>query len=490
MEIMEMHGISKEGLPRVLGGTWSYDYGRSFVSSLEREERMRYAYFYGGTTSTTVATDVTECVPVPDEAHSVEEVQQLAQDPLIQSWKAFMEQTLKHEIPDEDKEAYLEAAESIVTSSDIRNRETNIDWFLQAEDFHSIYAAKRYVRYWQLRSETFGPNRFKPLHQTGEGALGRIELNVLATTFLTLLPSDAMGRPVLSIDSSMLKTGRSARDKGRDRCLFYMFSILAENEQCRRSGVVVLFRMESQFLERIDIAYLARIAHSLPLHMEAFHIVSSTPVPASLKTAINFCDQVFVHDTGTWEEITTNLEKFGMRKENLPKYIGGGYGLAKILQWQELRTRLEFQLPLGMSAINTSISDVPGMGPYTELSVEDKTERRRRFNVLNCRRKRDRIRIERELLEEECANLVLEREQLRNQNLALLELVFKANTIAQQAEEASSRTQSGNDSILSGLGTTTATDGALAEFSSAPGEIPDTSMHTAISGLLGLNSNT
>ncbi len=81
------------------------------------------------------------------------------------------------QLPQDEKASYIEALEN--APAQVWEEESNLDAFLRVEDFHAFFAAKRICKYWQLRSDTFGPNRFESLYQTGEDALGTRELHVL-----------------------------------------------------------------------------------------------------------------------------------------------------------------------------------------------------------------------------------------------------------------------------------------------------------------------
>jgi hypothetical protein len=212
-----------------------------------------------------------------------------------------------------------------------------------------------------------------------------------------------------------------------------MFSLLAENQVGRSQGAVILYQVDaSEDPQRISFQFLTRLADSLPLHVAAFHILSQFPVPASLESsAKSLCDEVVVHDGGPLEDMALALREFGLAGSSLPKSIGGEWGVSMFIQWQELRTRTEFRVPLGNSARKTgALPAFPGLKEYTELSAsgDEKAERQRRLNVIYCRRKRDLVRIRSELLEDECADLKLQHGRLLDENARLTELVDRANT--------------------------------------------------------------
>jgi hypothetical protein len=231
-------------------------------------------------------------------------------------------------------------------------------------------------------------------------------------------------------------------DAAVNMCLFYMFSLLAESEKGRGTGAVILYQIDtSSPRQRISIKYLERLVCSLPLRLSAVHILSSSPVLASIESEMSsFCHEVFVHDNGPLENMASALEDFGFVKTSLPKSIDGEWGLSMFIQWQELRTRIEFQLPLGNSAKNSSsLAAFPGLKDYRELSPSDEnTERDRRLNVIHCRRKRDHTRIHVDLLEEECVDLTLQRKRLLDENARLADLVERAKNQANASLSQSS----------------------------------------------------
>jgi hypothetical protein len=305
------------------------------------------------------------------------------------------------------------------------------------EDLHARSAAKWICRYWQLRSETFGPKRFRSLSLTGEDALGTRELHVMLTQTIMLLPKDAQGRPVLSIDGSCLEK-RRIWTEARDRCVFYMFSLLAEYDMSQTEGAVLLYKMDSPPFHSVDVAFLERLATSLPLRFKAVHLLSHEPISHDVESQINFGDASYVHVGSSNDELASQLEELGMNKAGLPKYLNGKWGLSKYLRWQEFRTRMEFKIPLGYN--RRDYSDVyddhfPAIKPYSLLPENKRTEIYRRFNVVHCRRKRDQRRVEVDTLEEECTELRGNINELLKENRRLEDLVRTAVAMVGRVEE-------------------------------------------------------
>jgi hypothetical protein len=139
------------------------------------------------------------------------------------------------QLPQGEKASYLEALER--ASPRVWKEKSNPDMLLRLEDFHARFAAKQICRYWQLRSEIFGRKRFRSLSMTGEDALETRELKVLQNDSIILLPKDGEGCPVLSLDGSCLEKRRNWIE-ARDQCIFYMFSLLAEDKVSQTEGAV------------------------------------------------------------------------------------------------------------------------------------------------------------------------------------------------------------------------------------------------------------
>jgi hypothetical protein len=86
-------------------------------------------------------------------------------------YQSFRYQMVKamDQIPQHEKPCHIEAPER--APPQVWKEESNPDMFLRLEDFHARFAARRICKYWQLRSEMFGPKRFRSLNMTGEDPL-------------------------------------------------------------------------------------------------------------------------------------------------------------------------------------------------------------------------------------------------------------------------------------------------------------------------------
>jgi hypothetical protein len=321
-----------------------------------------------------------------------------------------------------DKTMYKDALQG--APEEVWKTEINRDWFLRVENLNCSMAAERLIRYWKLRTNTFGKKKYFALDQTGGGALERKVLATLGTGFINILPNDGEGCPVIFIDSMRLRQKDSK--ESIHRCLFYMFSLLAEHVQSQTGGVTLLYYLRDA--DPLILTFLKRLADTLPIRFKIVHLLSLCSLPLHLTSQITFAREVCVHVAGTMALLGAALQARGFEQANLPKRIGGEWGYDKFVHWQELRIRFEWKIPAGQSGrsglgIGFNFSDIQ---PYSALTEEEKIERDRRMNVIHSRRKRDRERVEIDALEEEYMVQREKQKKLRRENEELEGLYRKA----------------------------------------------------------------
>jgi hypothetical protein len=428
---LQSHGISRNGLPLRVGGSWSYERFSDWLTERARMDRDR-EWHREHSLSAAVTAPGGAASLVATDGDGIKSGVFVKRDEMYQYLRKQVAKAIE-QLPQEEKASYLEALEK--APAKVWKVECNPDAFLLFEDFHALFAAKRICRYWQLRTETFGPKRFRSLSLTGEEALGTRELKVLQKDSIMFLPKDAQGCPVLSIDGSYLEKRRHWID-ARDRCIFYMFSLLAEDDMSQTKGAILLYKMDSPPFRSLDVAFLERLATSLPLRFKSVHLLSHEPISHDVESGINFGDETYAHVGSSNDELASQLEEFGMNKAGLPKYLNGKWGLSKYLQWQELRTRMEWRIPLGYHKRDHSDAfDLPGIRPYNLLPEKEKTETYRRLNVIHCRRKRDQKFVQVDALQEECTELREAQERLLAENSRLEDLVRVSIAMVERVEE-------------------------------------------------------
>lgn len=406
---MESHGIYKGGLPETVGGTWNIQKFMEWISQRTRQDRERFPnqYFIDhvfAQANNTVDNAVMTGLHQMDQA-----VQQL---------------------PQEDKVAYLEAKQRLPWQ--FWQEECMPQMYLKLKYYNAWLAAKRMCRYWKLRTDCFGPTmRFFPLNQTGEDALDRRALVALQSGFVQLLPPDEGGSSIVWLDGSRLPHGTPR--EAQEQCLFYMFSLICENEKSQDPGAVMIFKLVGPTIEGIDIDFLKLLANSLALRFKAVHLVGRDEAyeerAKEILTHCEFCEHTSIHLNHSTRALANELAKFGIQRSSLPRFFKGGeWGYSSFVQWQELRTRMEWKIPLCLSGRNDT-SHFPAIRAYDLLPDHERGERKRRMNVIHSRRKRDRVRVEEESLNEDYDELVADQEDLILENKRLEQLLKMAEEI-------------------------------------------------------------
>lgn len=430
---MLQYGISKESLPKSIGGEWDYESFMDWFNFRAKLDKARYPNIRR------VDTKLASPNEGADSENNIEKV--------YQSFNTQLEKVLQSPEFEAAMKNYKEAVANAPES--VWQTECCIDSFLRIEHYHAWLTAKRIGRYWDLRAETFGTKMFLNLYQTGEDALGRNELSLLGTGFLNLIPNDSDGRPVLFVDATSLPRGPIG--EARNRCFFYMFSLLCENSQAQNEGAILILRMGTPQLYQIELSFIERLVDSFPLRFKDVHLVSDNDMfPADAASHITFSDKTYLHNGSNKQELLSKLQAFGMKVSGIPKSLGGEWGYSKFIQWQELRTRMEWRIPPGVvGRENANADDFPAIAPYKVLPECDVAERKRRLNVINCRRKRDRVRVEMDLLQEQCGELRAEQAKFREEGDRLEKLLALAqNMIKSGGPTECSRAVAGNATAL------------------------------------------
>lgn len=349
-------------------------------------------------------------------------------------WRYLRAGTIK--LPKNDITAIVDAA--IHAPPSIWHEECNPCAFLLTDEFNVYLAANRLVGYWKLRSSVFRENKYKPMHQTGEGALKRkSDVVTMDTGFVKLLPDDSRGNPVFFIEPTRLDATHSVQRVMR--CLFYMFTLLSENPKSQLTGAKLIFHVSStskddskDSIDLIVLDLVKELSESMPVKIKEWHVVLEGVGAVGtdvLLDRLNMGRNVYIHDLTSFskEEMLARLEKFNFRKQGLPRCLHGSWGEIQFNQWQELRSRIEWKVPLGLCG-GKDCATFPAMKAY-ELD-DDKAERVRRLNILHSRKKRTRQLMEKTLLEEECTDLQEEQLSLRREEERLETLLKNAIDMA------------------------------------------------------------
>lgn len=328
--------------------------------------------------------------------------------------------------PEHETLAFQKA--STVAPNVVWMEESNPFLFTLCEDFNVVATAKRLLRYWNLRSDTFGANEFKALHQTGEGALERsTDVAVLDTMFVSLLPHDKQDCSVVFINMDRL--ANYCLTESHKRCLFYTFSVTTENRKSQDDGVTVMLSLTKSLSDELLHSiydFVGKLMFCLPIRSKAIYILSFDAHKMGGRIFSKSFHNVRHMFSSSKESLISQLEVLGYTREGLPKCIGGDWDYNRFNLWRELRMRVEWNVPLGLSA--RTCHGLPGIGIST--IIENKQERNRRLNVIHSWRKRTRYRTEKADLEERCAALGDEHQRLATENALLESLLSSACAVA------------------------------------------------------------
>mmetsp|Transcript_3977 Transcript_3977/g.8002 ORF Transcript_3977/g.8002 Transcript_3977/m.8002 type:complete len:1060 (+) Transcript_3977:157-3336(+) len=448
----ESYGVSPSGLPVSVGGTWTHDEFYQWQLERCRVERKRYQWSLygvvpaGAVPSTALAAadsaPMTFSTPLsslfmPQQQHQLQ--QDLAQLEL-----------LIRRLPQGEGAAYLEA--SAKAPALVRD-ESRPAWFCTQGDLRA--AARQLAAYWSLRKRLFGDRAFLPMAQTGEGALGRKELTLLNSGFFTVLPTKQNETVIVTYDCAKDDT---TDEIGRLRVAFYTLSLAAERDISRSRGLCIvasglkeLAKLKEEGAITSNVTFEA-LLDVMPIRVSVIHIAMLLlPVTVSypLDSTVEVMRSLFgsagkskgiVHVGTSRDEFAEQLVPYGIEKSILPRYLGGTFGYDRFTQWQELRIRYEWGLPAGANDRDAlEIYDFSKVKLLSDMSEEERKERKRRMNVVHSRRKRERERIEIEVLQEQC-------DELRDRRVVLTEETHRLEGLLRHAQAAISTATPTEDS--------------------------------------------
>jgi hypothetical protein len=222
-----------------------------------------------------------------------------------------------------------------------------------------------------------------------------------------------------------------------------MWSVVAENECSRSEGFSIIYTMTEPSFDRACKECLDRVVNSIPVKLKGFHLLGCRPEVSSeadyrngpIQATIKQLDpsiqsKVVVHICESRGGFAQKLGAYGMSRDGLPKALGGNWGFQEFVQWQELRIRREWDLPIGTGMRDAAESyHIPVSKVSNSLDEEEKNERKRRMNVIHSRRKRERERVQVEGLHEQCLQLKEKRIKLVREGRRLEGLLEDAEAV-------------------------------------------------------------
>lgn len=246
------------------------------------------------------------------------------------------------ELPQEDKEGYLEAVDRAPL---LVEQESNVHWFLRAEESQPWAAAERLVNYWELRRWLFGERAWLPLTATGDGALSPTDVELLETGFCTLLPmEDVHGRGILcfQVPKDKLNADRLAMA----RVTFYVLSLaMWTRPLVVQNGLVLIADTKHYTMERYDRKFIKCVAYLFtgwhPVVTRAFHIIAPPGLKSCFQLVLPYIKYFMTRHVrlrfqvhrGTTTQCAMDLKDYGIATPNLPVEMGGFFTREQFVQW-------------------------------------------------------------------------------------------------------------------------------------------------------------
>ena len=268
-------------------------------------------------------------------------VKGLTRTPESHEKEALLDEAMKN-VEADSKAAYekvrIDAPQLVMTESSPRK-------FIRVARESAPDAARRMAQYWEHRSRLFTDSPNKPLTITGDGSMGKSDIEVFNSGFFATLPPDSEGRPVVLYDRSRLEEDFDDVGSLQEhmlKCAFYILSIVAHEEIAQSKGIVFLEIIHKGFQPLpIDGIFRRELLHlietALPLLLAHSHIVFKQPRADQADTnysqlhdeavqtiRASFPEGKFtIHNGSKKKQILLALEQNGFRKEGLPSSIGG-----------------------------------------------------------------------------------------------------------------------------------------------------------------------
>ena len=445
-------GLRNEGIPDKYGGLWRQQNDSDWRVVRSQVESGRHS---SSATSAESVPLMLAHIQIPSENTPVvmpskaplgrldgkeEQLLQAMEDAIMQ-------------LPAEDRADYCRVKQE---APDLIEKDSNPSLYFRYEKFNTLNAARRLALYWKHRCTYFNERALLPMNQTGEGALSKKDVALLATGHWTYLPTDSEGRTVVFHEAS-----RPVKHDmmSQIRNIFYMHHVVLQNDLSVEKGVVGIVQIGAatnstkQAEVRKSIASL--VEDVFPFNFHCVHVVpkaqnrsyrdSSMPLVLSLfgTKGVNR----HIHRCDSKSQIIARLASFGLSKENLPVTLGGDWSFEQFVMWQERQIRIEWELPLG--ALDEDDGKYSAK-PLSALNEGERKERKRRYNVLHSRRKRRRDRVESDVLSRQVEELEEAQEELKLENQMLEEALKKARKMMGVSEVsgnqlfASSQQNTGN----------------------------------------------
>jgi len=301
-------------------------------------------------------------------------------------------------IPNEEKGSYLRVQSRC---PELLQRESCFSRFLRFERGCLDAATKRFVGYWEKRAAIFGCDRASLPISLIEGNLSESCSALIRAGLVAVLPPDTDGRFVCFLDMTIEEVRHPSCHEDRLHCFFYALQVVSEetSSQTRGFNLIILYD-DCCYAPSSAIEGFEDILSSMPIRVEVLHLIPARKikddtsffqefVPRVLKTLISSqqpgCLNVLEYMDEPPLQILSKLEKKGLRRQDLPSKIGGGWTSAHHVAW--IRSRLTKEAEIRKKDVHgasfPNSADTTG-APSTHAG------RKRSRETKHCKQKRDR----------------------------------------------------------------------------------------------------
>ena len=194
--------------------------------------------------------------------------------------------------------------------------------FLRCELFNIKLAVQRWLKYWDSRVETFGPEQaFLPLANT----------TLAATTALQYLQyspniTDPDGRAILAQNMWLEANNEISSEEFLQAVWYQLHAVLKQDESIQKRGIVIYVRGVENFSDwRVQFTgkLFQQIQTALPIRLCGFHIMNPLSFINIVMKIIRplagkkLRKSFHIHNADSTAGLIQSLKKFGLNKDTL-----------------------------------------------------------------------------------------------------------------------------------------------------------------------------
>ena len=352
--------------------------------------------------------------------------------------RGYVESTIRS-MPREETDAYMQALKKC---PEVVSTETDSLQFVRYCNYDVTMGAKRLCLYWTERRRLFGEKRaFLPLVLTGTGALSNDDVLTLHAGFPAILPKVRSGQNCVLFDRRKGIPGMSMEN--HLRCLFYVFSLLAQDDRSQVEGAMCFIVMMTARHPDLDWGWIDQAGRllgtvfpvRLNLHLLNFPSQSRLTLAGLLNGTARAMLQSFglaarVHIQERPGQIFDQLLSMGLATAGIPLYFGGEWKYEEFFKWCQSQCDGEKERCKGfLLEEETKTKERKRQLDDPGALTSAKAAKRRMADRLHSRRKRERKQKEENSLKEKYSSLLLQNRSLHAEHKRLENLVEQASAI-------------------------------------------------------------